>query len=182
MVLRLFLLFTLVPVAELWLLLRVGRVVGPFATLAIVLGTGALGAWLAHREGARSWDRVRRELAAGRLPARELLDALLVFVAGLVLLTPGFLTDAAGFFLLIPVGRAWIRDWILWSVSRSQNVRVETRSGGTRSGGTRSGGTRSGGTRSGETRQGQARGRRRSGDVVELSPDQVVVHPPREDD
>lgn len=118
MILRLFLLFTLVPITELWLLLRLGRTLGPLPTLALVLGTGALGAWLAHREGVRAWSAVHRELEAGRLPGRQLIDALLIFVAGVVLLTPGLLTDVAGFFLLIPTGRTWVREWCVYRWSK----------------------------------------------------------------
>jgi len=109
---RLLLLFTVVPLVELLLLLELGRHVGPLPTIGLVLFTGALGAWLARSQGAEVLARVRREFAAGRLPTDALLDGMLVLVAGAVLLTPGLLTDFAGFFLLWPVGRQIIRQRI----------------------------------------------------------------------
>ena len=98
---RLILLFTLLPLAELSLLLRIGGWLGTGPTVALVIVTGIVGAWLARREGARTWGRVQADLAAGRMPGEELLHALLVFIAGVVLVTPGVLTDAVGLMLLI---------------------------------------------------------------------------------
>lgn len=109
MLLRLFLLFTLVPVIELVLLIRIGGLIGLGPTLGIVLATGAAGAWLARREGLRSWLAVQRELADGRLPGQELVHGLLILLAGVVLVTPGVLTDLAGILLLVrPVRRVLI--------------------------------------------------------------------------
>lgn len=110
MLVRLFLLFTLVPLAELWLLLRIGAWVGLLPTLGIVVGTGVAGAWLARREGVRCWAAVQGELAGGRVPGEELLHALLVLAAGLLLVTPGILTDVTGLLLLVrPVRRLAVR-------------------------------------------------------------------------
>jgi UPF0716 protein FxsA len=107
---RLILLFTLLPLAELSLLLRIGEWLGAGPTFGLVIVTGVVGAWLARREGARTWGRVQADLAAGRMPGEELLHALLVFIAGVVLVTPGVLTDAAGLLLLIrPVREAITR-------------------------------------------------------------------------
>ena len=107
---RLLLLFTLVPLVELYLLIRIGALIGAGPTILLVLGTGAVGAWLARREGLRSWIAVQQELAAGRLPAEELLHALLVVIAGVLLVTPGVFTDAFGLLMLIrPVRAALIR-------------------------------------------------------------------------
>ncbi|MCL7971809.1 MAG: FxsA family protein [marine benthic group bacterium] len=97
---RLILLFTLVPLLELSLLLRIGAWLGTWPTVWLVIVTGVIGAWLARREGVRTWQRVRAEAAAGRVPGEGLLHALLVFLAGVVLVTPGVLTDAAGLLLL----------------------------------------------------------------------------------
>lgn len=98
---RLLLAFTLIPVLELWLLLRVGSWLGAGATVALVVLTGVVGATLARREGVHAWSAVQAELSAGRLPGRKLLEALLVLLAGIVLVTPGVLTDAAGLLLLV---------------------------------------------------------------------------------
>lgn len=101
MLIRLFLLFTLVPLLELALLVRVGGWIGFLPTVALVALTGAVGAALARREGIRTWRTVRSELAAGRLPGREMIHALVVLAAGIFLVTPGLLTDAAGTLLLL---------------------------------------------------------------------------------
>lgn len=107
---RLILLFTVLPLAELSLLLRIGGWLGAGPTVGLVIVTGVVGAWLARREGIRTWGRVQAELAAGHMPGEELLHALLVFVAGLVLVTPGVLTDAAGLLLLVrPAREAIVR-------------------------------------------------------------------------
>lgn len=109
MLIRLLLLFTLVPLVELTLLVEVGRRVGMGPTIAVVLITGALGAWLARHQGLSTLARLRAELGRGELPAQTLLDGGLILVAAAVLLTPGFLTDALGFFLLVPAGRRVVR-------------------------------------------------------------------------
>ena len=102
MLFRLFLLFTLIPIAELALLIRIGGWLGLGPTLLLVVGTGAAGAWLARREGLRSWQAVQGELAQGKLPGESLVHAVLILVAGIVLLTPGVITDVAGLLLLLP--------------------------------------------------------------------------------
>lgn len=103
---RLFLLFTLVPLVELALLIRLGEWIGLGPTVALVLVTGAVGAGLARREGLRSWTRVREELSRGRVPGEELVHALLLVVAGALLVTPGVLTDAVGLVLLLRPARS----------------------------------------------------------------------------
>ena len=107
--LQLFLLFTLVPVAELWLLLVLSRQVGLLPTLSLVIFTGALGAWLARSQGLRAFQAVQAELNSGRMPTTSLLDGLMILIAGAVLLTPGLFTDVLGFLLLVPWTRALIR-------------------------------------------------------------------------
>jgi UPF0716 protein FxsA len=109
MFLRLLLLFTIVPLIELFLLVKLGTVIGIAPTILIVIFTGALGAWLARWQGLGVLRRVSEDLAAGRLPADALIDGLLILIAGAVLLTPGLLTDALGFVLLVPQGRAVVR-------------------------------------------------------------------------
>jgi UPF0716 protein FxsA len=105
---RLLLLFTLVPFLELILLIWLGERVGLVPTVALVLATGVVGAALARHQGLATWDRFQSALAAGRLPGRELLEGFLVLIAGAFLVTPGILTDTAGFLLLLPTARRWL--------------------------------------------------------------------------
>ena len=111
MLFRLFCAFVLVPLLELALLIRIGTIVGAWPTLALVVGTGLLGAVLARREGTRALLALRRDLAEGRLPARSLIAGASVLVGGAFLLTPGVLTDLAGLFLLLPVTRQLAFRW-----------------------------------------------------------------------
>lgn len=118
MFLRLLLLFTVVPALELFLLIQLGRHVGFWPTAALVLGTGVVGAWLARREGVKVLRAVNAEMTEGRMPTDHLLDGLLILVAGAVLLTPGLLTDMAGFVLLAPPGRRIIRSVLSRAISK----------------------------------------------------------------
>jgi UPF0716 protein FxsA len=104
--------FILIPVAEFALLIEVGRRLGTIDTLILIFGTGILGAYLARMEGFRILTRIQKDLAEGRMPAEQMLDGLLVLIAGIVLITPGLLTDLAGLLLLIPVTRYPIKQFI----------------------------------------------------------------------
>ncbi len=106
---RLLLILTIVPLTELMLLLRLADAFSWQSTLALVVLTGVLGAWLARRQGIRTFARIQSELERGTLPADALIDAALILVAGLVLVTPGILTDLFGFALLIPPIRRRIK-------------------------------------------------------------------------
>lgn len=105
MFIKLLALFVLLPLVELAVLIQVGRAVGLLWTLVIVLLTGVLGAALARRQGLRAWLAIRSELQEGRVPGEALVDGLLILIGGIVLLTPGILTDLVGFSLLIPATR-----------------------------------------------------------------------------
>lgn len=105
MLFRILLLFTLVPLLELALLIWIGSRVGTLPTVALVLVTGVVGAWLARREGSRTWREFRGALQGGRMPGEPLLNGLAILVGGAFLLTPGILTDLAGFVLLVPATR-----------------------------------------------------------------------------
>ena len=100
MLLKLFLCFTLIPVVELYLLIQVGTVIGGFNTILLVILTGFLGAWLARLEGMNTMMRLRTNLQQGLMPAEELIDAVIIFGAGVVLITPGLITDIFGLLLL----------------------------------------------------------------------------------
>ena len=112
MLLKLFLAFTIIPVVEIYLLIQIGSAFGVFTSIALVVFTGFLGAYLARIQGLQTLLRIQESLGEGRMQSGELLDALLIGVAGLVLLTPGFLTDTVGFVLLIPSTRNAIKSWL----------------------------------------------------------------------
>lgn len=109
MFLRLLLLFTVVPLVELSLLLALHERIGLMSTVALVLATGVLGTALARRQGLGVWWRVQECLARGEAPTDALVDGALILVAAAVLITPGVLTDALGFVLLIPPLRALVK-------------------------------------------------------------------------
>lgn len=98
----LFLLFALIPLAEIYVIIEVGSRVGALATLALILLTAAMGASLVRAQGVTTYQAVQGALQRGELPATEMIEGLCLLVAGALLLTPGFLTDAAGFLLLTP--------------------------------------------------------------------------------
>lgn len=112
MLFKLFLAFTLIPVLEIYLLIEVGGHIGAFRTVLLVIGTGFAGAYLARVQGLQTLNRVRASLDQGRMPTEELLDALLILTAGIVLLTPGFVTDACGLLLLIPETRRIFKHFL----------------------------------------------------------------------
>ena len=112
MLLGLFFLFTLVPLIELYLLIRLGTSIGGVETIALVIGTGVAGGLLAKSQGLAVLDRMRAELNQGRLPAESLLDGLLILIAGAMLITPGLLTDGLGLLLLIPWSRQAFKSWL----------------------------------------------------------------------
>ena len=105
MLLKLFLCFTLIPVIELYLLIKVGAVIGGLNTIFLVILTGFIGAWLARLEGMNTMMKLKANMQQGLMPAEELMDAVIIFIAGVVLITPGLLTDILGLLLLWPVTR-----------------------------------------------------------------------------
>ncbi|MFQ5569032.1 MAG: FxsA family protein [Rhodothermales bacterium] len=113
MLARLIALFLLVPVIELALLVQVDKLIGFWPTLGLIIITGLLGSFLARREGLSVWKRFNQRLATGGLPGKELLDGVIILMAGALLITPGVLTDVVGFLGLIPVTRAAIRKIVV---------------------------------------------------------------------
>ncbi|MEO5709894.1 MAG: FxsA family protein [Nocardioidaceae bacterium] len=98
-------LFVVLPVVEVYVLIQVGQVIGAWWTVLLLLADGFLGGWLMKREGGRAWRSLREALETRRMPARELADATMILVGGTLLLTPGFVSDIAGFFLVLPFTR-----------------------------------------------------------------------------
>lgn len=109
---KLVLLFTLLPIAELYVLIKIGTVIGGLNTVALVLITGVVGAYLARVEGLRVLTRARENLRQGIPPAEEMIDGLLIFIAGVVLVTPGVITDCMGLLILFPPTRRHFKIWL----------------------------------------------------------------------
>lgn len=109
---KLLLLFTVLPVVELYLLITLGQNVGAGPTIALVLGTGLLGAWLARREGSRVLRSWQGSLARGEMPKEGVISSVLVLVGGVLLVTPGVVTDVTGLLLLLPWTRRWVANAI----------------------------------------------------------------------
>ena len=109
MFIKLLLIFIIVPLVELAILLKVGSYIGLLPTLGVVILTGILGAALARQQGFMILNRIRTDIGSGRVPAHEIIDGFLILIGGIVLLTPGFLTDLFGFLLLIPLTRGFFK-------------------------------------------------------------------------
>lgn len=122
MLAKLFLAFTLVPALEIYLLIQIGGVIGALNTLVVILLTGAAGAYLARLEGMHTFLKIQGSLQQGVMPAEEMIDALIILVAGIVLLTPGFLTDATGLLLLVPQVRFFFKRWLRKKFDRWSNT------------------------------------------------------------
>lgn len=107
--LLLVILFILVPILELYVIIQVGQAIGVVPTLGLLLADALLGSWLLKREGRGAWRRFNAALAARRFPGKEVADGVLIVIGGTLLLTPGFLSDVFGLFLLLPPTRAIAR-------------------------------------------------------------------------
>lgn len=112
MPLLLVVLFIVVPLAELYVIIQVGGLIGVLPTIAVLLVDSLIGSWLLRAQGRSAWRRFNDTLAAGRPPAREVLDGVLIVFGGAFLITPGFITDVVGILLLLPPTRALLRGLI----------------------------------------------------------------------
>src|SRR5919107_2483807 len=109
MPLLLVLLFIVVPIAELALLIEVGQLIGVWWTIALLIADAMLGSWLLRTQSRAAWRRFNEALANGRVPHREVVDGVLVILGGVLLLTPGFITDVFGLLFLFPPTRVVLR-------------------------------------------------------------------------
>jgi len=109
MPLLLVVLFIVVPIAELYVIIQVGQWIGVVPTLVLLLADAVLGSMLLRHQGRGAWRRFNEALAARRFPGREVADGVLIVIGGTLLLTPGFITDVFGIFLLLPPTRAIAR-------------------------------------------------------------------------
>jgi UPF0716 protein FxsA len=105
--------FIVVPIAELYVLIQIGQAIGVLPTIALLILDSILGAALMRQQGRAAWLRFNRALTEGRVPGREVIDGVLVIFGGALLLTPGFLSDILGLFLLLPPTRAIIRGLLV---------------------------------------------------------------------
>ena len=121
---RLLILFILVPIIELSLFMLLGSKLGLVPTLAIIVVTGIIGAALTKSQGGKALANFQNALAMGKMPHKEMVDGLLVLIAGAVLLTPGFLTDTVGFLLLLPPVRAIVRGIVSEKLAKKMHVSV----------------------------------------------------------
>ncbi len=130
MLIRLIIIFVSVPILELFLLIEIGRLIGTLNTVAIVIITGIAGAAFAKSQGLEVYEKIKEDLRIGVLPTNQLLDGLLILVGGALLITPGLLTDATGFLVIMPYTRPWIReklkDWLEKKIE-SKRTQVYTR-------------------------------------------------------
>jgi UPF0716 protein FxsA len=110
--------FVVVPLAEIWAILQVGRLVGPWWTIALLVLDSIVGAWLIKREGGRAWQALRQALQGGRMPAKELADGALILIGGTLMLSPGFVLDLAGILLILPFTRPVARRLLTTVVER----------------------------------------------------------------
>ena len=109
---RLLALFVFVPAIELYLLIKLGTLIGAFETFALIVVTGLVGSYLAKSQGLSVWNRLQSKLNSGSVPGQELIDGVIILISGALLITPGVLTDIAGLLGLIPASRALIRRFL----------------------------------------------------------------------
>jgi UPF0716 protein FxsA len=125
MFIRLLILFTIIPVVEIYVLISAGRQIGIAPTIALILATGIAGAFLARTQGFTLLSQIQQDLSQGIVPQEKLLDGAMILAGGLLLLTPGFCTDLFGFCLLTPLTRHWIKKSLKgWLEERIRNGQI----------------------------------------------------------
>lgn len=112
----LILIFIVVPIAELYVILQVGEAIGAVWTVVLLVADSLIGSWLLRSQGRAVWRRFTEAMNAGRIPHREVLDGVFVIFGGAFLITPGFITDVVGLFLLLPPTRAIARRALMRGV------------------------------------------------------------------
>lgn len=97
--------FIALPIAEIYVIIQVGQVIGPWWTILLLIADSIIGSWLLRREGGRAWRALQSALSQGRMPARELADGILILIGGTLMISPGFVTDIFGILLILPFTR-----------------------------------------------------------------------------
>ena len=110
---KLLILFVLVPVTELYILIEVGKKIGSLTTIGIIILTGIIGAYLVKGQGFMILKKIQNDLNEGIMPGDSLIQGAIILAGGILLLTPGFVTDIIGFIFLIPVSRRVVKKYLL---------------------------------------------------------------------
>jgi UPF0716 protein FxsA len=110
--------FILVPILEIYVIIKVGQVIGAWWTILLLIADSIFGSWLVKHEGRRAWEALTTTIQSGRMPARELADAALILVGGTLMISPGFVTDLAGVLLILPFTRPLARRALTRVVAR----------------------------------------------------------------
>lgn len=118
-----FLFFLVVPLLEIYLLLKIGGMIGVFKTVFMVVATAVIGAWLLRMQGFATWQRLQASMARGEIPTLEIIEGPILLVGGALLLTPGFFTDILGFLCLIPITR---RNFALYLMEQGLSSFIAT--------------------------------------------------------
>jgi UPF0716 protein FxsA len=124
--------FIAIPILEIYVIIQVGQQIGAVPTILLLIVESFIGAWLVKREGRRAWDSLNTAVTTGEMPGRQLADAGLILVGGTLLLTPGFVTDIFGFFLVLPFTRPLARRILTFVVARRAVRRFGRDSGAAR--------------------------------------------------
>lgn len=111
-------LLVIVPLAEIYVLIQVGQVIGAWWTILLLVLDSLVGGWLIRREGGRAWQALTTAMDSGRMPTRQLADGALILIGGTLMLSPGFVTDAFGILLILPLTRPVARHLLTRVVSR----------------------------------------------------------------
>ena len=132
MLLRLFLLFTIIPLIELYFLIKIGGAIGALNTIVLILATAFFGSILVRWQGLKTMQQIMSQISQNIVPAEEMVDAVLIFVGGVMLITPGVITDFLALFLVFPYTRTIFKRWLRRKFDRmvaSENIRLNVRGG-----------------------------------------------------
>ena len=110
--------FILMPIVEIYVIIKVGQVIGPWWTILLLVADSVFGTWLVRREGRRAWQALTTAIETGRMPAKELADGGLILVGGTLMISPGFVTDVFGMVMILPFTRPLARRLMTRVVTR----------------------------------------------------------------
>lgn len=114
----LLLLFLVLPALEIGVFIWMGGIIGPWWVVGLILVTGILGVMIAKQQGLETWHRARQAINSGQPPTEYIINGICIFVGGVFLFTPGFITDAVGFILVIPVTRGFVKHMMINTIKR----------------------------------------------------------------